>query len=96
MPTKETVKRKVTIDYSDTSLGLQEFEAEILYNRRNLDGSRIILIETIPTNEGLSTTSSSKLICPKCGSNDTFYYSSFNVEALCLDCDHKWEVLTCK
>lgn len=48
MPTKKTVKRKVTIDFSDTSLGLQEFEAEVVMNLHDLDGSRLIVLKTDP------------------------------------------------
>lgn len=43
---KSLPKRKVTIDYSDTHLGLQEFEAEILLHRHDLDGSQLIILRT--------------------------------------------------
>ena len=46
MPTKKTVKRKVTIDFSDTPLGIQEFEAEVVMNLFDLDGSRLIVLKT--------------------------------------------------
>lgn len=48
MPTKKTVKRKVTIDFSNTPLGIQEFEAEVLMNLFDLDGSRLIVLKTDP------------------------------------------------
>ena len=41
-------KRKITIDYSDTAIGLYEFNAEILCHRHEIDGSETILLKTDP------------------------------------------------
>lgn len=48
MPTKKTVKRKVTIDYSDTPLGIQSFEADVVINMHEMDGSQLIVLRTDP------------------------------------------------
>ena len=42
----ESQTRKVTIDYSNTTLGMVEFEAEVLLNYRDIDGSKIIVLKT--------------------------------------------------
>jgi hypothetical protein len=43
---EETKLRKVTIDYSDSPIGKQEFEAEVLTHLHDVDGSQIILLKT--------------------------------------------------
>lgn len=43
---KELPKRKVTIDYGDTSLGMQEFYADVLLHMHDIDGSQLIILRT--------------------------------------------------
>ena len=46
---KESVKRKITIDYSGLhQQGIKEFEGYVEYHCRELDGSETILIRTEP------------------------------------------------
>ena len=46
MSTTETKIRKVTIDYSDSSLGLQELECEVVAHLHDADGSQLIVLKT--------------------------------------------------
>ncbi len=46
MSTTETKIRKVTIDYSDSSLGVQEIEAEVITHLYDVDGSQLIVLKT--------------------------------------------------
>ena len=39
-------KRVITIDYSNTTLGKIQFEAEVLLSHQDLDGSKIIVLKT--------------------------------------------------
>ena len=48
MGTKKTLKRKVTIDYKDCSLGLVKLNAEVVVHQHELDGSQTILLRTEP------------------------------------------------
>ena len=43
----ETEIRKVTIDYSDSGIGVQELEAEVITHLHDVDGSQLIVIKTI-------------------------------------------------
>jgi hypothetical protein len=46
MGTKETKRRKVTIDYTDCNIGILTIEAEVLTHLNDIDGSQIILLKT--------------------------------------------------
>ena len=44
--TPERKLKKVTIDYTQDGLGINEIEAEVLTHLHNVDGSQIILLKT--------------------------------------------------
>ena len=48
MPVKSKIKRKITIDYSDSNMGVSEINGYVELHIHELDGSQTIVIRTEP------------------------------------------------